>query len=229
MCGGWSSSRCSLLDALQEGGGGILVRGSFRRVQLLTAKEGAARIAPHAPSRAPSFVFTGNFSGWQGRGGLRGEHTTAEASTPPRRPTPAATADGLTEGAVRLRRSPAPRAKRPQSPAHCNSQSPSRRTRTATCAPAPPPESRRCRCDGGNGVTQTTRQRPQQCHRRTGGIPPCDIPSGCCSFTGPWTVTRSSLRVLRRVAAFCRPLRPVLLLVLFPRSRCPVVGVLGLC
>ena len=52
--------------------------------------------------------------------------------------------------------------------------------------------------------------------------PPCDIPSGCCSFTGPWTVTRSSLRMLRRVAAFCRPLRPVLLLVSFPRLRSPV-------
>ena len=59
--------------------------------------------------------------------------------------------------------------------------------------------------------------------------PLCDIPSGCCSFTGPWTVTRSSLRMLRRVAAFCRPLRPVLLLVSFPRSQSPVVGVLGLC
>ena len=58
--------------------------------------------------------------------------------------------------------------------------------------------------------------------------PLCDIPSGCCSFTGPWTVTRSSLRMLRRVAAFCRPLRPVLLLVSFPCSRSPVVGVLGL-
>ena len=46
---------------------------------------------------------------------------------------------------------------------------------------------------------------------------------------GPWTVTRSSLRMLRRVAAFCRPLRPVLLLVAFPRSRGPVVGVPGLC
>ena len=57
--------------------------------------------------------------------------------------------------------------------------------------------------------------------------PPCDIPSGCCFFTGPWTVTRSSLRMLRRVAAFCRPLRPVLLLVSFPRSRSPVVGVPG--
>ena len=56
-----------------------------------------------------------------------------------------------------------------------------------------------------------------------------DIPSGCCFFTGPWTVTRSSLRMLCRVAAFCRPLRPVLLLVSFPRSRSPVVGVLGLC
>ena len=54
--------------------------------------------------------------------------------------------------------------------------------------------------------------------------PLCDIPSGCCFFTGPWTVTRSSLRMLRRVAAFCRPLRPVLLLVSFPRSRSPVVG-----
>ena len=52
--------------------------------------------------------------------------------------------------------------------------------------------------------------------------PPCDSPSGCCSFTGPWTVTRSSLRMLRRVAAFCRPLRPVLLLVSFPCSRSPV-------
>ena len=61
-------------------------------------------------------------------------------------------------------------------------------------------------------------------------MPPlCDSPSGCCFFTGPWTVTRSSLRMLRRVAAFCRPLRPVLLLVSFPRSRSPVVGVLGLC
>ena len=63
-----------------------------------------------------------------------------------------------------------------------------------------------------------------------GEVPPlCDIPSGCCSFTGPWTVTRSSLRMLRRVAAFCRPLRPVLLLVLFPCSWSPVLGVLGLC
>ena len=61
-------------------------------------------------------------------------------------------------------------------------------------------------------------------------MPPlCDIPSGCCFCTGPWTVTRSSLRMLRRVAAFCRPLRPVLLLVSFPRSRSPVVGVPGLC
>ena len=54
--------------------------------------------------------------------------------------------------------------------------------------------------------------------------PPCNIQSGHCSFTGPWTVTRSSLRVLRRVAAFCRPLRPVLLLVSIPRSRSPIVG-----
>ena len=61
------------------------------------------------------------------------------------------------------------------------------------------------------------------------GDPLCDIPSGCRSFTGPWTVTRSSLRMLRRVATFCRPLRPVLLLVSFPRSRSPVVGVPGLC
>ena len=62
-----------------------------------------------------------------------------------------------------------------------------------------------------------------------GGAPLCDIPSGRCFFTGPWTVPRSSLRMLRRVAAFCRPLRPVLLLVSFPRSRSPVVGVPGLC
>ena len=35
--------------------------------------------------------------------------------------------------------------------------------------------------------------------------------------------------MLRRVAAFCRPLRPVLPLVSFPRSRGPVGGVPGLC
>ena len=66
-------------------------------------------------------------------------------------------------------------------------------------------------------------------HEASSAPPPCDMPSRCCSFTGPWTVTRSSLRMLRRVAAFCRPLRPVLLLVSFPRSRSPVVGVLGGC
>ena len=58
---------------------------------------------------------------------------------------------------------------------------------------------------------------------------PCDIPSCCCFFTGSWTVTRSSLRTLRRGTAFCRPVQPVFLLVAFPRSRSPVVGVLGLC
>ena len=49
----------------------------------------------------------------------------------------------------------------------------------------------------------------------TFATPLCDIPSDCSFFTGPWTVTRSSLRMLRRVAAFCRPLRPVLRLVSF--------------
>ena len=49
------------------------------------------------------------------------------------------------------------------------------------------------------------------------------------SVMGPRTVTRSSLRMLHRVAVFCRPLRPVLLLVSFPHSRSPVVGVPGLC
>ena len=62
-----------------------------------------------------------------------------------------------------------------------------------------------------------------------GAAPLCDITSGCCFFTGPWTVTRSSLRMPRRVAAFCRLLGPVLLLVLFPRSRIAVVGAPGLC
>ena len=32
--------------------------------------------------------------------------------------------------------------------------------------------------------------------------PLCDIPSSCCFFTGPRTVTRSSLHMLRWVAAF---------------------------
>ena len=79
----------------------------------------------------------------------------------------------------------------------------------------------------GLGCAQGSRSR-KVC-RLQPNAPLCDTPSGCCSFTRPWTVTRSSLRMLRRVAAFCRPLRPVLLRVSFPRSRSPVVGVLGLC
>ena len=59
--------------------------------------------------------------------------------------------------------------------------------------------------------------------------PLCDIPSGCCFFTGPWTVNRSSLRMLRRVAVFCRPLRPVLLRVSFPRSGAVLVAVGAVC
>ena len=72
-----------------------------------------------------------------------------------------------------------------------------------------------------------TSQRPMR--KQNLPNPLCDSPSGCCVFTGPWTVVRSSLRMLRRGAAFCRLLRPVLLLVSFPRSRSPVVGVPGLC
>ena len=50
------------------------------------------------------------------------------------------------------------------------------------------------------------------------GIRPLwNIPSGCGFFAEPWTVTRSSLCVLRQVAAFCRPLRPVFLVVSLSR------------
>ena len=94
-----------------------------------------------------------------------------------------------------------------------------------------------CGAPDGGLVQAVGAQQPQnssRLHSLSAGsrcdLPPvCDIPSGCCCFTGPWTVTRSSLRMLRRVAAFCRPLRPVLLLTSFPRSQSPVVGVLGLC
>ena len=83
------------------------------------------------------------------------------------------------------------RAPRP-SPPECTNSPPTPRARQRASPPTPP---------------------PQGMHWKGGRYPLCDIPSGCCSFTGPWTVTRSSLRMLRRVAAFCRPLRPVLLLV----------------
>ena len=42
--------------------------------------------------------------------------------------------------------------------------------------------------------------------------PRCGIPSGCCFFTAPWTVTRSSLRVLRWVAAAGAPAGVVVVL-----------------
>ena len=47
--------------------------------------------------------------------------------------------------------------------------------------------------------------------RPLGGMKPplCDIPSGCCFFTGPWKITCCSLRMLCQVAAVCRPLPPV--------------------
>ena len=84
---------------------------------------------------------------------------------------------------------------------------------------------------GGGGVLSREKKAASGFCEWTGGpsIPLCDIPSGCCFFAGPWTVTRSSPRVLHQVAVLCRPLQPVLLLVSFPRSRSPVVGVLGLC
>ena len=44
-----------------------------------------------------------------------------------------------------------------------------------------------------NRQTTSTGYKPQKVWTPP---PPCDIPSGCCFFTGPWTVTRSSLRVL---------------------------------
>ena len=57
-------------------------------------------------------------------------------------------------------------------------------------------------------------------HQRANGrglLPPplCDIPSGCCFFTGPSTVARSSLRMLRWVAAFCWRRRRLFLLTAF--------------
>ena len=71
--------------------------------------------------------------------------------------------------------------------------------------------------------------------RHKGGLlrenpPSAAPPSPTC---GPTAIThagpRRQLPGSRRAAASCRPLRPVLLLVSFPRSQSPVVGVLGLC
>ena len=42
-----------------------------------------------------------------------------------------------------------------------------------------------------------------QLHLFRATAPLCDIPSGCCFFTGPWTVTHSSLRMLRCEPARC--------------------------
>ena len=59
------------------------------------------------------------------------------------------------------------------------------------------------------------------------GAPVCDVSSGCSFLTGPWTVTRASLRMWRGVAAFCRP--PGSLVLPLLRLRGPVVGALGVC
>ena len=82
---------------------------------------------------------------------------------------------------------------------------------------------------GARGDPQGHQVTPAPPLTRSAPAPLCDIPSGCCSFTGLWTVTRSSLRMLRRVAGFCRPLWPVLLLVSFARQWRPMIGVLRMC
>ena len=89
--------------------------------------------------------------------------------------------------------------------------------------------SRQIECGGLGGLESLLQPPPRLPLEPTPPPPLCHIPSGCYFFAGPWTVTRSSIRVLRPVAAFCRPLWRVLLLVSFPRLRSPIVGVPGLC
>ena len=61
-----------------------------------------------------------------------------------------------------------------------------------------------CSCATGrqNKHDEFSKSMPPTLQRCGRPCPLCDIPSGCCFFTGPWTVTRSSLRMLRWVAAF---------------------------
>ena len=56
----------------------------------------------------------------------------------------------------------------------------------------------------------------------------CEVPLGCGFFTGPWTVTRSSLRMLRRVNAFDRCTR-CFLRCRFSASGAQQLGNWGLC
>ena len=78
------------------------------------------------------------------------------------------------------------------------------------------------RLSAGTGLRRSPAARPPP-------RPPCVTLRRVAVSLRPWTVTRSSLRVLRRVATLCRPLRPVFLLVSFSCSQGPVVGVLGWC
>ena len=66
-------------------------------------------------------------------------------------------------------------------------------------SPDPPPCQQRATKDGAVTAGEL----------RSRYAPLCDIP-------GPWTVTRSSLRVLRRVSAFGWLLQPVFLVVSLP-------------
>ena len=52
---------------------------------------------------------------------------------------------------------------------------------------------------GGNAVRVGSIQLRKIAKNCGPQCPLCDSPSGCCFFTGLWTVTRSSLRVLRPV------------------------------
>ena len=63
-------------------------------------------------------------------------------------------------------------------------------------APLPGPRSL---CAGSSGPAMTRSPKGEA----KADAPLRDIPAGFGFFTGPWTVTRSSLRMLRRVAAFC--------------------------
>ena len=55
---------------------------------------------------------------------------------------------------------------------------------------------------GGGGMGGLPQSHSRRLMALSNKPPLCDIWSGCCFFTGPWTVIRSSPRVPRRVTVY---------------------------
>ena len=162
-----------------------------------------------------------------GPGRPTGPHAAEEAALPRPRPLSVARVDSSTAalGDVPLGPLPpdcvAPRHKVP-----ADRVGEFRAPGAVRARPSGPPAGAAARwcCGTQSGVGEGGGAPAEGCIGRGAGTPRVTCRRVAVSLRGPGQSPVPSLRMLRRVAAFQRPLRPVFLLVPLPRLRGPVVG-----